>query len=87
MSFIVILLHVGTYSGTKRRSSQDHVLHIYRHTAMKSKIMRYESPLVTQAIDWASLELNPEHSFKHVEAGTDGGPKDTADTCQSEDSL
>ncbi len=23
-SFIVILLHVGTYSGTKRRASQDH---------------------------------------------------------------
>ncbi len=34
LSFIVIPLHVWTYSGTKRRASQDHGA-TYRYTTMK----------------------------------------------------
>ncbi len=34
LSFIVILLHVGTYSGTKRRASQDHGAYAPDHYAM-----------------------------------------------------
>ncbi len=50
LSFIVILLHVGTYSGTKRRASQDHGatwIQTYKKEVKKNTINIYTTNLLT----------------------------------------
>ncbi len=50
LSFIVIPVHVGTYSGTKRRASQDHgvtQIQAYNNEVKKNTINLYTTNLLT----------------------------------------
>ncbi len=50
LSFIVIALHVGTYSGTKRHASQDHGatwIQTYKNEVKKNTINIYTTNLLT----------------------------------------